>query len=286
MTNIVSGMNENLSKESHGRHLITVDKFFTLFLEELEQNKRLWPYYKFLQDPKKLKFRNFCQRLQYLIDNIGTKEQSIWDCGCGYGTTALFLAMNGYRVFGTTLEFYFAEIDARKKFWSKYGDGSLFECTYEDIYSTNYVNRFHTIILQDTLHHLEPIGKALSIIKSSLKENGRLLVLEENGLNPIQNIKLFLRRGFKKTISHYDEILDRTILMGNENIRGINKWKSIMKLHGFVVDDRSIQFIRLYPPFMFRDYEETISRELLLASKYPLLKSILYFGINFCCSQD
>ena len=57
MTNIVSGMNENLSKESHGRHLITVDKFFTLFLEELEQNKRLWPYYKFLQDPKKLKFR-------------------------------------------------------------------------------------------------------------------------------------------------------------------------------------------------------------------------------------
>src|SRR5436190_4846706 len=134
---------------------MTVDKFFDLFLEELGNNKNLWRYYKFLDSPKKFIFRKayFCQRLQYIADNIGNKDQNIWDCGCGYGTTALFLAMNGYKVYGTTLEFYFEEINKRKDFWKQYGNTDLFEAVYEDLSTSIYEKKFDTVILQDTLHH-------------------------------------------------------------------------------------------------------------------------------------
>ena len=41
------------------------------------------------------------------------KAVKVFDLGCGYGTTALFLVLNGYRVEGITLEFYFKTIKKR-----------------------------------------------------------------------------------------------------------------------------------------------------------------------------
>jgi SAM-dependent methyltransferase len=264
---------------------MTVSAFFDLFLEELRQNEQMWTYYKFLTDPKKLLFRKayFCQRLQYVLDHIGTKEQATWDCGSGYGTTALFLAMNGYKVYGSTMEFYFDELEARKKYWAAYGDSSLFECVYENILDSNYKQRFDTIILQDTLHHLEPIHDALAILHNAIKPNGKLLVLEENGSNIIQNAKLFLRRGLKKTVTYRDERLGKTLTFGNENIRSLGKWRSLLAHHGFDIDDKTTSFIRLYPPSLFKSYEYTISKEQAIASKSSLLRKYFYFGINFCC---
>src|SRR5204862_1776514 len=149
----------------------------------------------------------------------GNKDQNIWDCGCGYGTTALFLAMNGYKVYGTTLEFYFEEINKRKDFWKQYGNTDLFEAVYEDLSTSIYEKKFDTVILQDTLHHLEPIDKALKVLKESIRLNGKLLVVEENGCNIFQNIKLFIRRGFHRTTEYYDEKLSKVVIFGNENIR-------------------------------------------------------------------
>jgi SAM-dependent methyltransferase len=265
---------------------MTVSTFFDLFLEELRQNERMWIYYKFLKDPGKLNFRKayFCQRLQYVLDHVGPKEQAIWDCGSGYGTTALFLAMNGYRVYGSTLEYYFNELDARRKYWSAYGDTSLFECVYENILDTSYRQKFNTIILQDTLHHLEPIHDALEIVNQAVKPGGKLIVLEENGANIVQNAKLLLRRGFKKTITYNDVRLGKTITFGNENIRGLQRWKSLLATRGFAIDDATIEHIRFYSPYRFSNYETTRMKEKALAEKFPLLRKYFYFGINFCCN--
>jgi len=102
---------------------ITVEVFFNLFIEELKQNKNLRTYYKFLNNSSGLEFRKayFCQRLQYIYDNIGEKTSKIWDCGCGYRTTAIFLALNGIATNGSTLEFYYQEIPKRLEYWKKYG---------------------------------------------------------------------------------------------------------------------------------------------------------------------
>jgi len=267
---------------------MTVDEFFDLFLEELKSNQALWYYYKFLGDPKKLGFRKayFCQRLQYIIDHIGPVDQRIWDCGCGYGTTALFLAMNGYRVYGSTLEFYFKEIEKRKNYWKQFGDSSLFEAAYEDIYTLDFTNCFDTIILQDTLHHLEPITEALEIFHRSLRKDGKLLVIEENGANLIQNLKLIKQRGFKKIGKLYDETLKKEVLFGNENIRSLSHWRKLLTDKGFSIDDSSVRNIRFLPSSSFvRNYENAIRKEEKIAKQFSLLKEYFYFGINFIVTK-
>lgn len=180
-----------------------------MFLLELKTNKALWKYYKFFNDDKNFLFRKayFCQRLAYIAEHIGSNDQAVWDCGCGYGTTALFLAMNGYAVYGTTLEFYIDELANRKAFWSQYGDVGLFEYGYENLLDSSRSAAFDVIILQDTLHHLEPIESCVSILRRAAKPGGRLLIVEENGRNPIQNLKLLKQRGFRRKIEIYDSRL-------------------------------------------------------------------------------
>src|SRR4051812_17699689 len=230
--------------------MMTVEVFFQHLLAELNKNKSLWAYHKFLANEKKILFRKayFCQRLQYIIDHIGPPGKTIWDCGCGYGTTALFLAMNGYTVKGTTLEFYYEQITARKKFWSGFGDTGLFQCTYEDLFTTDYRNEFSTILVQDTLHHLYPLEPALMILHRSLKENGRMIVIEENGKNIIQRAKLLKQRGLNKKVEVWDELLQKKLSFADEHIRGFGSWKKLLHKHGFTIDDNSLDFIRLFPP--------------------------------------
>lgn len=264
---------------------MTVEEFFEIFLIELKDNPDLQDYYKFLGNSSSFDFRKayFTQRLQYIANQIHEKDSAIWDCGCGFGTTCLFLAMNGYKTFGSTLEFYFKQIDKRKEFWSKYGDSSLFTASYENIFD-NFPQKesLDYIILQDTLHHLEPIDDALKIFKTSLKNNGKMILIEENGNNLIQNTKLYLKRGNKKVISIWDEKLQKNILLGNENIRSLNKWNNIFKKHNFSILQTSIQYIRFYfPQFYNNNIPEIIDKEQRLWNKNKFLKEYFFFGLNF-----
>ena len=75
---------------------MTVNDFFELFLKELQNTPAMRGYYKFLNDKTSFEFRKayFLQRLQYISDQIKDKNSSIWDCGCGYGTTAIGMNFN------------------------------------------------------------------------------------------------------------------------------------------------------------------------------------------------
>ena len=95
-----------------------IEVFFDLLLKEIKLNDDLSQYYKFHASDRRFKFRKayFVQRLQYIIDHMPkNKTVKVFDLGCGYGTTALFLALNGYRVEGITLEFYFKTIKKRMR---------------------------------------------------------------------------------------------------------------------------------------------------------------------------
>lgn len=264
---------------------MSVEEFFQLLLIELKENRSLEGYYKFHRDEESFLFRKayFCQRLEYISHQIGKKEQAIWDCGCGYGTTALFLAMNGYRVYGTTLEFYYSAIAERKRYWLQFGDVSLFECRYENLFEAAYNKIFDTIILQDTLHHVEPIEEGLRVLHKALRSGGQLLIVEENGSNIIQNLKLIRQRGFKKTITIYDERLKKDVLLGNENIRSQEKWQQLLEKTGFAVDKKSIRYIRLLLPFMISEQtaEALAEKEAAVGVRFPWLKKYFFFGINF-----
>lgn len=262
-----------------------VNNFFDLLLEEIKENSELRGYYKFLEDNSRFDFRKsyFIQRLEFIADHVTDKSSVIWDCGSGYGTTCIFLALNGYKSHGSTLEFYFKEIENRKEYWGKHGDMSLFSTSYEDIYE-NYPeeNSVDIVILQDTLHHLEPLQDALKIFSKVLKPGGKIILVEENGSNIIQNLKLYKQRGNKRIIKYYDDKLGKMITMGNENIRSLNTWRGEFKKEGFRILDDQTQFIRYYPPFAYgkKQISEVISRENSIANKYALLRKYFFFGIN------
>ncbi len=230
---------------------MTVEEFFNLFLTELEQHPSLRKYYKFFENRSSFDFRKayFCQRLQYIADHVKINSAAIWDIGCGYGTTDIFLAMNGYSTYGSTLEFYFREIPQRMKYWSQHGDVSLFKAGYENLFDiTEPPRNCDYIILQDTLHHLEPLGKALQICFNALKPSGKLIAVEENGSNIVQSFKLFLQRGNKRVIEIYDEELKKNIFLGNENIRSLKLWGKEFSRQGLSIDKDHVQYIRVYPP--------------------------------------
>lgn len=267
-----------------------VERFFELFINEIRKNPALRHYYRFLNKSSLFWFRKayFCQRLDYIYQHLPPPPAAIWDCGCGYGTTGIFLALNGYNIYGNTLEYYYNRIPERLKYWKEFGDLTGFKVDYKDIFELRDLHHsFDYIIAQDTLHHLEPVDDAIEQIAAALKPSGKLIAIEENGNNIIQNIKLFLQRGNKKIIEIHDEKLDKKILLGNEHIRTLSAWKQILNRHDLNVNDSSIEYVRLFPPFLFKgsNYQNRISQEKRIWKHYPFLKHYFYQGINFMASK-
>ena len=271
---------------------MTPERFFELMLPELEQQKEMQPYYKFLGKQSSWHFRRnyFLQRLRYIWKQIeaGGRDKAIWDCGCGYGTTCLFLAMNGIKTHGTTLEFYYKVIEERKQYWSQFGDTSLFTCSYENLFDSHPPKEsYDWIIVQDTLHHLEPINDALQIFHNSLKPGGKVLSIEENGNNIIQRMKLYKYRGNKRIITMWDEKLQKEILLGNENIRSLEDWSKLFEKNGFEIGENSINYVRYYLPFQYRmsDPEQLLIKEEQIQRTPGFRREYFFFGLNFVANK-
>jgi SAM-dependent methyltransferase len=266
------------------------EQFFELFLKELEQREDMYHYYKFLKGDRSFNFRKnyFLERLRYIAKHCNDSQQTIWDCGSGYGTTCLFLAMNGIKAHGTTLEFYYDKIPPRYEYWNQFGDATLFTTSYENLFDNQPApSSYDTIIVQDTLHHLEPIDDALAIFHRTLKPNGKLLCIEENGNNIIQRLKLYKYRGNKRIISIYDETLKKNILIGNENIRSLKHWKQLFEAQNLNIDDSSVDYIRYYLPIKYNEQnaEQLLVKERALQRSNAFLKEYFFFGINFIATK-
>lgn len=267
------------------------ERFFELFLEELKERPDMYHYYKFLEDPDTLNFRKnyFLERLRYVTNTVNDPSKTVWDCGCGYGTTCLFLAMNGIASHGTTLEFYNENIDKRYAYWNQFGEAGLFTCSYENLFDQPPpTGQYDQIIIQDTLHHLEPINDALKIFYNSLNDNGRLVIVEENGSNIIQRIKLYKRRGSKRVITIWDDKLKKEILLGNENIRSLAHWSALLANNGFHVPPQSVQYVRYYLPYHYKSGNAgtILEKERQLQQQNSWKREYLFFGLNFIAEKS
>ncbi|MEO0312108.1 MAG: hypothetical protein RIQ89_1765 [Bacteroidota bacterium] len=269
---------------------MTPQHFFDLFEKELANSPQLTKYYKIINSPRSYAFRKayFMQRLEFIYRSIQNKNLNVWDVGCGYGTTAIFLALNGIKVHGSTLEFYFKEIEKRLAWWKQHGDVSKFTYGYENIFDTSISDHtFDVIILQDTLHHLEPINEAITILSNTLKPNGKLIISEVNGKNLFERLKYFKQRGNKKVIKIYDENLKKEIWFGNENIRSIETWNVELSKAQLEINNQSLEYIRMIPPPLMntKNYSKIIKKEQEIWKKNNFLKKYFFFGINFIAEK-
>lgn len=263
------------------------EEFFGHLCEELRQNPALYPYYKLTNgNPRQQLFRKayFMQRLAYLEKYIDTSRPlQIWDCGCGYGTTGLFLAMNGIPSMGSSLEYYIDQLENRRQFWQQYGDTSLFSYRYANVFDQDLPSEsYDVIIIQDTLHHIEPVEEAIPLFYKALKKGGRLILIEENGGCILKNMMLFLQRGNKKVVEMYDEKLQKKVLMGNEHIRSEKVWRHLFQKTPFTLLEDSVQYIRILPPAAYRrsSYQDVIQREQTYWSQKRWFREHCFFGVS------
>ncbi|OGI04069.1 MAG: hypothetical protein A2287_02905 [Candidatus Melainabacteria bacterium RIFOXYA12_FULL_32_12] len=270
---------------------MNVNKFFELLIREMESNEELKLYYKFLKDPSMFRMRKayFCQRLRYLLSHLDDSIQDICDCGCGYGTTALFLAMNKFRVHGITIgEKYSTSLEKRKGFWNKYGNTNLFTVSCESLFDSEISpNSYDAIIIQDTLHHLEPLQDALSVLYKMLRPNGKLIILEANGGNIIHQLRLYLIRGNEKVTEIYDEYLKKKVLYGNENYRNIKEWRDELEKQNFIIDS-DLQYIKFFYPWLYNNFnnDNLINIEQNYLQKIDFLREYFFFGLNFVAKKQ
>lgn len=267
-----------------------VEEFLDLFIRELENNKSLRNYYRLIDSSMSFHFRKayLHQRLSYVDRYVTRPRSAIWDIGCGYANTAIYLALNGHSVKGTTLEYYYDQIQQRLEYWSKIGNLDKLQIEYQDVFDTPYTPAsFDYIITQDTLHHLEPLGKALKLIESALTKNGMLIVSEENGRNLFITVKNFIKRGNKRIIEYHDEKLKKTLLLGNENVRSYACWKKELAKAGLAMEYKQTEYIRFFPPGLINasNYNSMIRREQEFWSRCSLLKNYFFFGINFTAKK-
>lgn len=269
---------------------MTVKEFFSLFEEELKVNKELTDYHRVVNSPKLYHFRRAYieQRLNFVMSQITKPGSTIWDVGCGFGTTSILLALNGHKVVGTTLEYYFEQMQERLKYWGQYGDLSNLTFEYKDMFDESPESQsFEYVVAQDTLHHLEPFDQAVRIFHDVLKPHGKIVVSEENGNNIVCNIKHFRERGFRRIKTIYDERLKKNILIGDENTRSLKKWRKEFEVMPFAFDEESIEYIRYFFPAKYTgtNTEEIIAEEQEIWKKSPMKREMMFFGMNFTIAK-
>ena len=269
------------------------EEFYKHLCDELRQNRSLYPYYKLTDGTvRQQQFRKayFLQRLEYIDQYVDlSKKPVIWDCGCGYGSTCLYLAMNGQPTYGTTLEFYADQIEQRKAFWRNYGNADLFDYEYANVFDQQVPQeKYDYIILQDTLHHIEPLDEALPIFYNALKKGGKLILIEENGGCLIKRAMLYKQRGRKRVVTVYDEVLQKKVLMGNENIRTEQQWRKAFDGTGFHLEEDSVRYIRCRFPWRYREnnLQQVIEDEQHIAARNRLKRQYAFFGLNMVFTKS
>jgi SAM-dependent methyltransferase len=263
-----------------------VQTFLELFIKELEINPDLRPYYRLLERNGRFYWRRAYleQRLEYVMSHLGIASGRIWDAGCGFATTSIFLALNGYEVMGNTIEFYYDYIGRRLDYWSRFGNLGNLRIEHADLFDRPFgAQQFDAVVAQDVLHHLEPVHEAIGVLRDSLIPGGRLVVIEENGNSVFIALKNFIIRGFNRETASYDERLQKRIVMGNENPRSLRAWKEILNHNGLTIVDQENEYLRILPPCFFtqKNYLRMAQNERNAGKRIPLLREISFFGINF-----
>lgn len=279
------------------RRVMDTDKFFNLLFKEVGQSPELQKYYKILCEDNLREFRKayFCQRLDYILRSLdkiklqkGSDSIQVWDCGCGYGSTLIFLAINNIPSFGTTIgKHYESGMPKRLKYWSKYGDMGLFKVMYQALPDNAPPDEScDAIIIQDTLHHMEPVDDILKALHGVLKKNGKLIIIEPNGSNLFHRTTQYLRRGNNRVQEIYDENLNKKMLYGDENYRCLKKWKKLLNQNNFIIDEEP-EYIKFFFPFFYngKNTTELIQKEQLISKKSSFLRKYFFFGMNFTASK-
>ena len=100
-------------------------------------------------------------------------------------------------------------------------------------------------------------------------------------------MKFIKQRGFKKVKTIYDEVLEKDILIGDENIRSLSAWDTLIFKNNMSLNHDSLSYIRFFYPITYKDksIEEVFRMEQRIQHKSSMLKKMVFFRLNFVAQK-
>jgi len=230
---------------------------------------------------------NFSHRIQRFYESQ-TKEVlslikkkpglDLLEVGCGCGTESLWFALQGANVNGIDLKRERLNVVRERKSVVERLIGKTLACNFEEmsLLDLSPSVQYDIIWMEQTFHHLEPRETMCEHICQILKPGGKLVISETNGLNPIIQLQLFLKRGIN-TVTEYRDKQGQIHIYGNERILSANKLSYIFNYYGIIKE--SIEYFRILPSHPYFDFLENI--EFRIGNHIPALNTHFnYVGIR------
>jgi len=198
------------------------------------------------------------------------------EVGSGCGTESLWAAMHGARVVGVDIRADRVAVARARQAVLERALGRTLDCRFE-VRSLFDVagERFDVLWLEQAVHHLEPREQALDRIVELLEPDGHLVVSEANAANPLLQLQLLLRRGWR-TVGTLVDADGRTHPYGNERVLRAGTLARALERRG--VRTQSLRWFRVFPNLPAFDGAGRIEAALERPALEPLLTHYNYVG--------
>lgn len=176
----------------------------------------------------------------------------ILEIGCGCGTESLWLSMLGASVVGIDLDRSRLAVARARLAHTTEILGYCTKTRFEElsVFRASELGPFDAVWMEQAFHHIEPRAQFLELLRLLVRPGGTLVISEANAWNPLLQIQLFRRRGFK-TLRVYQDSFGQAHPYGNERITSSRQLTRQLIRVGFQV--RSVRHFRVLPNAAWSD---------------------------------
>ncbi|MDA8051787.1 MAG: class I SAM-dependent methyltransferase [Rhodospirillales bacterium] len=146
----------------------------------------------------------YARQTEELMRLIRSGEaRTLLEVGAGCGTEALWAALHGASVKGIDISRELLAAAERRQRLLEAAIGEKLDCRFEyrSLLAMDEA-QFDAVYLEQALHHLEPRASVIGRLAALVRPGGRLVISETNGWNPLVQLQLFHRRGFRTISTH------------------------------------------------------------------------------------
>jgi 2-polyprenyl-3-methyl-5-hydroxy-6-metoxy-1,4-benzoquinol methylase len=198
------------------------------------------------------------------------------EIGSGSGSESLWAAMLGAHVLGVDVRADRVAVARARQDVVERALGRSLDCRFEVRSLFDVTGQTVDVIwMEQALHHVEPRDAALDRIVTLLAPGGCVVVSEANAANPLLQLQLFLRRGWRTRTTFVDDA-GQEHPYGNERVLRAATLVRALARRGICCE--SVRHFRVFPNHPLFDGTRRIEARLERLQLVPLLTHYNYVG--------